>query len=290
MTFNPDFDAEVARNIRNRNTTDEKPSRIEELTARTKELYAEAQRLDRLEPVARRVGIIFANNIEARGLSKRAEKDMSDIFSEAGRVERAIACEPYGSLKDALLAMLATGWRFDSFDDDDNVEIFEGVWKGVIDVLERFAGATAEDLGYGAQDARRVPRHNLIEKIACYERLADMAAAEMGKQTKEDLRGRLIAIFNANRDCKDDEDDEGDAYEAMTKGEEIILNLEGDDPNLIAAKLIITLSGQIIRDMKDSTRDTRKQAEAAMSALRFFGLEALYRECYTGDGVRQAAS
>ncbi|MGA7324042.1 MAG: hypothetical protein WBX25_06080 [Rhodomicrobium sp.] len=71
--------------------------------------------------------------------------------------------------------------------------------------------------------------------------MADMAEAEIAKQTKKDLRGRLIAIFNARRDDDD---------ESMSKGEEIILNLEGDEPHLIAAKLIITLSGEILCDLE----------------------------------------
>ena len=93
----------------------------------------------------------------------------------------------------------------------------------------------------------------------------DLDAAE---QTKEDLRSRLAELFRS--------------YEADGK--------DGKEPwQLIAVKLIVTLSGEILRDLKSPVRDTRKQAEATLSALRLFGLEDLYRACCESEYRRKIA-
>jgi hypothetical protein len=214
------------------------PTRMQELEAKLKGLYASAEKLTELEPVARRIGIRFANNPEAATLEKSIEYAVADIHGEASRLEEIMACEEISSPKDALLLILATSWRLDNADDDSS-KIIENTWNGVTAFLAQHAGVTAQELGYDAIKEARPAGLRLVEKLAAYQRLADMADAKTEKQTREDLRNRLWAILNAIK--------EGDE-EAMTQGQEFILQLEGDDPHLIAAKLIVTASCSISRE------------------------------------------
>jgi hypothetical protein len=110
--------------------------------------------------------------------------------------------------------------------------------------------------------------------------------------TKEDLRERLVTIFRLVKAASEEED--GAASDAL--GDEagaaedalIALEVEGDDIYMPAAKLIIAKAGEIFEDIDDSIRDTRLNAEAALSALRLFGLVDLYRECFPRDGIGAA--
>jgi len=104
------------------------------------------------------------------------------------------------------------------------------------------------------------------------------------EQTKEDLRNYLAELFRAyDADGKDGDYSE-DGEEPWQRIEELILNLKGDDPYTIMAKFIVTMNGEILRDLKSPVCDTRKQAEAALSALRLFDLEELYRtHCFWSD-------
>jgi hypothetical protein len=102
--------------------------------------------------------------------------------------------------------------------------------------------------------------------------------------TKEELRERLVAIFQLVKAANDEED--GEAADVL--GDEkcaaedalVALEVEGDDIYMPAAKLIIAKAGEIFEDINDCIRDTRLNAEAALGALRLFGLVDLYRQCY----------
>ncbi len=253
------------------------PTRIEELSTKIVELRAQAEELSQLKSTTRRIKVRFGNNPEAAGLEKRLELVVDEIYSEAGRLDAIMALEPVTSEKDALLLLLNTSWRLANAD-EESTTVIENVFRNLILFHERGVGAMSEDLGFAPVDALRPGREVLLDKISSWERLTNLAEADIEKQTIDDLRMRLTGIFEAHK--ADDE-------EAYGPAEEFILALQSDDPNVIAAKLIITLSGEIIRNAESQVRDERRQAEAALSALRHFELETLYRECFRGDGAKE---
>jgi hypothetical protein len=110
--------------------------------------------------------------------------------------------------------------------------------------------------------------------------------------TKEELRERLVAIFRLAKAVRDEDDGaESDArYDEKSAAENALVALGdadcagSDDIYMPAAKLIIANAGEIFDYINDSGRDTRLNVEAAVGALRLFGLVDLYHECFPNDG------
>jgi hypothetical protein len=255
---------------------DMQPTRIEELSVQIAELRQLAEKLNDLEPTARRIGIWFANDPEAAGLEKRLENEVGEAYSEAGRLDEILAREPVTSQKDALLLLLNTSWRLANAD-EESCHVVENVFKNLIAFFERESGLSAEELGFDPITALRSSREVLLGKIATFERLTNKAEAEFEEQTKEDLRNRLAALFRAVEDGKKSLRDESAAH---------LLGLRGDNPYLVAAKLIIT---NMDRLAKNDDPHVRAQNDVTLSALRMFGLEDFYHRCMEGIGEEDAA-
>jgi hypothetical protein len=103
---------------------------------------------------------------------------------------------------------------------------------------------------------------------------------------KEEIRERLVTVFRLAKAAREAE--EGAKSDALFEEEcaevDALTALEGDDIYMPAAKLIIANASEIFERIGDDIRDTRLNAEAALGALRLFGLEDLYHECFQ-DGI-----
>lgn len=127
---------------------------------------------------------------------------------------------------------------------------------------------------------------NLDSEIA-----RNIAKSKPRPASKEELRERLVTIFRLAKAAHDAEDGaESDArFDDECAEVDVIRALQGDDIYMPAAKLIIAKAGEILEDLNDGVRDTRLNAEAALGALRLFGLEDLYRECFPRDEIEAGA-
>jgi hypothetical protein len=262
-----------------------KLSRIEEQVRKLNDIYERASRLQDLESRAEHIGVRFANNMKASGLESRIQTEIRRLHEEALRREAALSLEEVTGDEDVVHLMAAVGWHFDNADENSQ-EIISNAWNAVLDYHLRKTGIEAQGFGFEGVKDRLSPEQTIIEQLESYERLAATSDIAAEKQTKEDLRNRLAALFRAMEDARkkaeaDGEDDLAPYISASVKRhEEFILSLKGDDPNLIAAKLIVALAGAIMVE----TEKKAAVGEAALSALRHFGLEEMYWHCYSGDG------
>jgi hypothetical protein len=173
MTLALNFDCDTHRTSKPRKAqaSPAKGSRIEEFAAKVAELYALAGKLGDTQEAAQRTDIRFTNNPKAAHLNTRLETAISGIFEEAARLEETMTLEEIATPREALLLLLTTSWRLDCAS-DENLDVIENTWKAIIAFLERDAGTTAAELGYGPLAARRQDRKAIINDLARFERTA----------------------------------------------------------------------------------------------------------------------
>jgi hypothetical protein len=101
------------------------------------------------------------------------------------------------------------------------------------------------------------------------------------------LRDYLLAV-KALHDCGADTDSPIGAplWERVVAAEKVITewNSDSDEPAVGIAKLIVSMSGEIHKNL-GSQFDNAVVPDAALAGLRWFNLEELYYECYPADAA-----
>ena len=155
MSLNPNFDAEVARNIRSKNASPETPtpSRIEEINAKIAEQERLHSEFDDLIAHFEDGG-----DSDRKLLEHRAKKAMDRTCTDRDALVRALALEQPATLREVLIFILRaldpvqTALSAALKNDANLHEVEDGqtgyyLLKAVIPALETIAGTTRAELG-----------------------------------------------------------------------------------------------------------------------------------------------
>ena len=153
MSFNPDFDAEVARNIRSKNASPgaPKPSRIEDYAAQIAELVRREQELDDLHD---KLVVIHGGEDEitpghpAALPIARFKSESAQLASRKVALEDAVSWEAPETAREAFLLMLLVGGRTANAGQEEREAVDRLIYHITL-FLEGLSGTTAEALGLG---------------------------------------------------------------------------------------------------------------------------------------------